>query len=120
VDRFYALADLFVLPSHSEGSPNALLEAMAAGLPIVATSVGGVPEIITSGVDGLLVPAGRPPAIASALSTVLANRALRSSVAANARRTIGLRHTTEARVRLLIEIYAGLLGCTRGIETKVA
>src|SRR5262249_25178444 len=63
----YAAADIAVLPSHSEGSPNALLEAAAYRLPIVATAVGGVAEIVTHGQSGLLVPARRPDALAGAL-----------------------------------------------------
>ena len=54
VAPYYQIADIAVLPSHSEGSPDALLEAMSAGVPIVATTVGGVPEIATDGEDALL------------------------------------------------------------------
>ena len=58
--EFYALADMVALPSHSEGSPNVLLEAMAAGLPIAATAVGGIPEIATHQETALLVPSAIP------------------------------------------------------------
>ena len=57
---YYAMADLMVLPSHTEGSPNVLLEAMAAGLPIVATKVGGVPEIVCHGQSAILVKPRNP------------------------------------------------------------
>jgi len=53
---YFCMANLFVLPSHTEGSPLVLFEAMAAGLPIIATAVGGVPEVVQSGVDAILVP----------------------------------------------------------------
>jgi glycosyltransferase involved in cell wall biosynthesis len=70
-------ADLFVLASHMEGCPNALLEAASAGLPIVATNVGAVGEILSSGENSLLVDADASPAnIASAVSRLLADRTL--------------------------------------------
>lgn len=59
--------DVFVLPSHEEGSSNALIEAMACGMPIVATDVGGNPEVLSFGRFGLLVPARDPQALASAI-----------------------------------------------------
>jgi glycosyltransferase involved in cell wall biosynthesis len=65
--RVLVAADVFCLPSRYEGLPIALLEAMAAGLPVVATAVGGVPSVVTEGVEGRLVPAGDPTALADAL-----------------------------------------------------
>ena len=76
--RLMAGADLFVLPSHQEGLPVALMEAMSAGLPIVATIVGGVPDVITDNVEGLLVPPGRPDLLAAAVGRLALDGALRS------------------------------------------
>jgi glycosyltransferase involved in cell wall biosynthesis len=70
-------ADVFVLPSLWEGLPNALLEAMALGLPVAASRVDGVPEAVTDGVEGLLVEPGAPQALAAALDSLLADAALR-------------------------------------------
>jgi glycosyltransferase involved in cell wall biosynthesis len=71
--------DVFALSSRNEGLPIALLEAMGSGLPCVATAVGGVPEVITDGREGLLVPPGDERALADALSTMLCGPDLRES-----------------------------------------
>jgi len=73
VPELLACCDLFVLPSEAEALPNSLLEAMAAGLPVVGTGVGGIPEIIRNGVDGLIVPAKDPHALAEAILRILQN-----------------------------------------------
>jgi len=85
---YYTLANLFVLPSHTEGSPNVLLEAMAAGLPIDATAVGGVPEIITNEEEALLVEKHNPPALAQAIGRLLSDAVLQEKLAGAARLAI--------------------------------
>jgi glycosyltransferase involved in cell wall biosynthesis len=77
VPALLANADIFVLPSDWEGVSMALLEAMAAGLPVVATSVGGTPEVVMDGVTGFLVPPRDPEALAGALSRLLLDPDLR-------------------------------------------
>lgn len=77
--------DLVVQPSHADALPTALIQALAAGLPVVATTVGGIPEIVTPDV-GVLVPPGDVPALAAALASVAEDAGLRSSCAKLARR----------------------------------
>jgi len=81
VSPFYALSDVFVLPSHSEGSPNVLLEALAAGVPVIATRAGGVPEMLQGPYgETMLVEKQNPDALASKLVMVLRNDLLRSEM----------------------------------------
>jgi glycosyltransferase involved in cell wall biosynthesis len=68
-----AEADVLVLPSHREGMPNALLEAMASGLPVIATGVGSIPDVVINGGSGLLVPPADPVALGGALARLAAN-----------------------------------------------
>ena len=95
VTPFYGMANVFALPSHTEGSPNVLLEAAAARLPIVATNVGGIPELVEDGRDALLVPPGDVRALAAALSNVTENKHFAETIADSAARVVQ-RHTPRA------------------------
>jgi len=110
VSPFYAMANVFVLPSLSEGSPNALLEAMACGLPVVATRVGGVPEIATDGATALLVPPKDPLSLARAIDRLLDDVDLGAALGTAARRAVLSRHTPEQRAATLSGLYAALTG----------
>ena len=79
-----AACDVFVLSSLHEGLPVALMEAMALGLPVVATSVGGIPEAVRHGVEGLLVPPGRPDLLAAAIAQLVDDPAMRRRMGAAA------------------------------------
>jgi Glycosyltransferase len=103
VAAYYSIADVFVLCSHSEGSPNVLLEAMAAGLPVVATSVGGVPELATDGKDALLVEKGDSTGLAIAITRVLGDPDLRQKLGSTAREVV-LRNTPEAFFRSVMKV----------------
>jgi len=80
--------DIFVMPSVAEGLPNALLEAMAMGKPIVATEVGGIPEVIKNGHSGLLVPPRNPEALATAIKDLISNEQLAAKMGQAARHIV--------------------------------
>ncbi len=101
----YARADLVAIPSLSEGSPNVLLEALSAGVPVVATNVGGIPEMVQEGKSALLVPPSQPGLMAAAIQRVLNDRELASALSANGRQTVLTRFAPEKRARRLLEIY---------------
>jgi len=79
-------ADLFVMPSLSEGLPLALVEAMATGLPIIASDVGGIPEVVAPDAEAVLVPVASPPALAAAIRSLLADPARRAAIGSAAQR----------------------------------
>jgi len=106
---FYRLFDLVVLPSRGEGLSQALLEAMALGLPVVASRAGGNLDVVSHGEDGVLVPPRDPGAFGAALERLLADRELRRRLGAQARRTARERFSlartaalTEAAYRLAL------------------
>jgi glycosyltransferase involved in cell wall biosynthesis len=109
VGAYYDAADILALPSHSEGSPNVLLEAMMARLPIVATAVGGVPEIVRDNESALLVRPRDPSSMTAAISRLLVDRQLAQRLAANAHSSVIVRHSPENRMRSLVEIYCQLM-----------
>jgi glycosyltransferase involved in cell wall biosynthesis len=100
--------DVFVLASvrRSEGLPTVLLEAMASGVPVVTTEVGGVREIVTDGVTGRVVPPEDPPALAEALLEMARNDDLRSSMKQHARRLAVAQWNTGRCAETHIKAYA--------------
>lgn len=109
VRPYYAAAAVVVMPSHSEGSPNVLLEAMAAGVPVVATRVGGVPEIANHEETALLTESRNPEALADAMARMLADPALRARLAGNAKELAESQYSPEAYRRALVAIYEKVL-----------
>ncbi len=100
----YAMFDLFALPSLWEGLPYTLLEAMAAGCPVVATSVGGIPSVVREGVNGVLVPPAKPEPLAAALTALLRDQPRRAALGAAGRQT-AQGYRVEEMVRKLEQLY---------------
>jgi len=107
VPALLSCCDVGVLASLAEGLPNAILEYMAAGLPVVATRVGGVPEIIEDEVNGLLVPPGDPAALARAILRVLSNDSLRARLAKSGREHALAKFDFERVVDAVSQLYEG-------------
>jgi len=103
-DELLGSSDIFVLPSYREGLPNALLEAMQAGLAVVTTNVGGIPDVIQDGVNGYLIKPGDHEMMAQKIKDLIKNRAKLISFGNIAQRTIQQQHTLEVAVSKLKEI----------------
>ena len=101
--------DVFCLPSLEEGFGLAALEAMASGLPVIATSVGGLPEIVEDGVTGCLVPPSDPRALAASLRKLLHDGALRQAMGASAHRRVTDHFSVDRMVRNVAILYDSLL-----------
>jgi len=104
----YREADLFVLPSFGEGFPNSMLEAMASGLPVIATRVGAVPEVIEDNVNGILIEPGDPGALTRAIKRVLNDRDFGEKLGQNNREKV-LNYSSRRGVEELDAIYRELL-----------
>jgi glycosyltransferase involved in cell wall biosynthesis len=114
IDQVLNCLDIFVLSSRSEGFSLATVEAMAAGLPAVATRCGGPEEIISDGEDGLLVENDNPEAVAAALKRLIVDRPLRERLGVTARQNVLRRFSTEAMVAGYTRLYERVTrGATR-------
>lgn len=106
--RILEETDLMVLPSHTEGLPNVVLEALAMEVPVLATRVGGTPEIVTDGETGRLVEPRSPAALAAAIGDFLANPAPWREMARRGRERVETRFDFQARTRRLEDLYSAL------------
>lgn len=110
--RVYADLDVVALTSRNEGSPVALIEAMAAARPVVATSVGGVPDVVSDDETGILVPPAEAPALAKAILRVLGDPALGVRLGEAARESVRRRYSADRLIRDIDELYVSLLDGT--------
>jgi len=101
--------DIFVLPSLSEGMPVSVLEAMFMKKPVIATSVGGVPEVIENGEDGLLVPPKNPEELADAIVHMITDSALRESIAMKGYEKVQKQYRVDVMIKRYQDVFISLL-----------
>ncbi len=107
VAALLASADMLVLPSFAEGLPVVLMEALAAAVPVIATQIAGVPELVENGVSGLIVPPGDEEALAEAIDRLLADPALRARMGQAGRAKVCAEHDIAQEARWLAALFAG-------------
>jgi glycosyltransferase involved in cell wall biosynthesis len=112
--RYLQAADLFVLPSTTEGLSNSLLEALSVGLPVLATSVGGTPDVIAHGENGYLIPPDDLPALQAGLTILLNDSDLCGRLGTLSRRRVQADFSLESVAARLEALYHRLLAT----ETK--
>ena len=110
IKGLYRTAAVFVLPSHAEGMPNAILEAMAYGLPIVATNVGSIPEVVEHGVGGYLFPPGDREQLVAALITLMKDPQTALRMGEHNRVVVREGYTNRHTANRLLASYATVLG----------
>jgi glycosyltransferase involved in cell wall biosynthesis len=108
--QLYLKASIFVLPSFMESCPFGMLEAMAAGRPVVASLVGGIPEVITSGEHGFLVTAGDAEGLAAAIRQLLEDDSLRTRLGNNGQRRVKRRFSAKRMAEKTLDAYEAILG----------
>lgn len=119
IDRLLRSMDIFVLPSLNEGISNTVLEAMASGLPVIATDTGGNSELVENGATGYLVPVSKPDALARAIDNYIREPGLLVEHGARARRRAEKRFSLERMVEDYLSVYDELLG-SDGPEPRYA
>jgi glycosyltransferase involved in cell wall biosynthesis len=108
LDRFFPFLDLLVLPSHTEGMPNVVLEAFAGGVPVVATAVGGTPELVEDKVSGYLVPPGDPDVLAARILDALSSEDNLRDMGLRGRQWVLEHFTFERQAKRYLELLGEL------------
>lgn len=120
VPALLAAADVFVLPSRSEAFPNGAIEAMAAGLPVVACAVGGLLDLIETGRTGILVPPSDPEPLAAALRSLYDEPERAKAIGREARREVQARYSFERMVAAFEDLYDTELRARQGLRAQAA
>ncbi|CUS77491.1 Glycosyltransferase involved in cell wall bisynthesis [Candidatus Kryptonium thompsonii] len=116
IPEIFSKTDIFVLPSRWEGLPLTIIEAMMAGLPVVASNVGGVPELVEDGVNGFLVPPGDIVKFTKALQTLIENETLRKEMGEAGRAKAMKNFSLDKMLSKTVEVYYELLKSKEPVE----
>lgn len=109
IDDWLTAIDILVLPSLTEGSPMILLEAMSHGVPCIASAVGDIPQVIDSGIDGLLVAPGNPKELSDAISSLCTDKEKREDLSINAKQKISLKYNITNWTAKIENVYLNIL-----------
>ena len=109
-ERLFGRAGIYCLPSKHEGMPMSVLEAMAHGVPTIATPVGGVPQVIEDGANGFLVPVGDEERLSGLLCKLAGSQDLRASIGAAGRATVSEHFNIDRNIEGLVRLYGELMG----------
>jgi len=110
LSKYYARADVLIIPSLSEGLPKVLIEALACGTPVIATKVGGIPEVIRDGYNGLLIEPGKPEEIAKVIIRVFSDFELLDTLSSRVRRSVQ-NFSWDKAISEFLKMYEELLCC---------
>jgi len=105
VDKLMVSSKILVLPSRWEGLPVTILEAMSRGLPVIASSVGGIPEVIENKKEGILVPPQNPEILAQAIKKLLEDESLRKELIRNAYEKVKENYSIETYAKNILNLY---------------
>jgi glycosyltransferase involved in cell wall biosynthesis len=109
IARLMKITRIFVLPSRWEGLPLTILEAMSNRMSIIATEVGGIPEVIENGKEGILIPPEDPEALAQAVIKLLEDRKLRIELGLNAYKKVKEKYSIEVYTKNIFDLYKSLI-----------
>ena len=109
IQKYYQMADIFTLPSYTEGLPLVVIEAMACGLPVVVSTVGGIPELVKDGNNGFLVPPKDSFSLNEKLEILVNNEELRKKIGTKALETVDDEFNIDKKVDKMINMYNKLI-----------
>ena len=118
-DEALASADCLVLPSYAEGLPMAILEGMSYGIPVIATRIGAIPEVVTDGQEGFLIEPGDVPSLADRMLRISSDPEMRERIGQAARRRIEVHYSLDVMVDRIMNVYADVLEESGGTHETV-